>query len=517
MTASGGKRWVAGLLVTAAVVALQGAGRGAQKAPAKRPNILFAISDDQSWPHTSADGCKGVRTPAFDWVARTGIRFTHAFSASPGCSPSRAAILTGRHTWQVEHAGTHASSFSAKYQVYPDLLENAGYHVGYTGKGWGPGNWKEGGRTRNPAGPDYNAVRLKEKPLGGVAATDYAGNFRQFLAERKPGQPFCFWYGGSEPHRVFEKGSGLKAGKKLEDAEVPPYLPDTPEVRSDLLDYYLEIEWFDRHLGQMLETLEKAGELDNTLVVVTSDNGMSFPRAKANCYDDGFRLPLAISWPAKIPGGRVVEDLISFIDFAPTFLEATGLKPTGAMTGRSMMSLLTSRKQGRVDPSRDRAFTARERHSSSRYNNHGYPIRALRTREYLYIRNFHPERWPAGDPRLLEDAEVADRGDVDGYFDIDAAPSKAILVTRRDDSKIAPFLHWSVGKRPAEELYAIEKDPACLKNLATDPVHAAARKRLRDTLDAYLKETGDPRLGNHPEIFETYPRYSRIRKFPPSP
>src|SRR5262245_32846001 len=108
------------------------------------PNILLAIADDWSWPHAGAYGCQFVQTPAFDRVAKEGVLFTRAFCASPGCSPSRAALLTGRPTWQLEHAGTHASSFSKDLAVYPDVLEAAGYHVGFTGKGWGPGNFKAG-------------------------------------------------------------------------------------------------------------------------------------------------------------------------------------------------------------------------------------------------------------------------------------------------------------------------------------------------------------------------------------
>src|SRR5690554_2681597 len=127
----------------------------------KPPNILFAISDDQSYPHASAYGSQWVQTPAFDRVAEEGVLFLNAFSASPGCSPSRAALLTGRNAWQIEDAGTHASEFPSKFVVYPDLLENAGYFVGYTQKGWGPGNWKISGRTRNPAGELYNKHKLQ--------------------------------------------------------------------------------------------------------------------------------------------------------------------------------------------------------------------------------------------------------------------------------------------------------------------------------------------------------------------
>ena len=295
-------------------------------ARADRPNILLAISDDQSYPHASIYGDKGVSTPAFDRIAREGLLFQNAFSSSPGCSPSRASLLTGRYTWQLEHAGTHASSFSSRFACYPDLLQEAGYHVGYTGKPWGPGNWKAGGRTQNPAGPAFTGKTL-QRPASGISNKDYAGNFRDFLQGRSEGQPFCFWYGAHEPHRRFEEGSGLRLGKSLEDATVPSFLPDTPLIRSDILDYYIEIEHFDRQLGAMLKILEEAGELENTLVIVTSDNGMAFPRAKANCFEYGFHVPLAIRWPAmdRQPG-RQLEDMVSFVDIAPTLLEAAGTK-----------------------------------------------------------------------------------------------------------------------------------------------------------------------------------------------
>jgi uncharacterized sulfatase len=473
---------------------------------AKRPNILLAIADDWSWPYASVYGCKFVQTPAFDRVAREGVLFTRAFCASPGCSPSRAALLTGRHTWQLEHAGTHASSFSKHYAVYPDLLEAAGYHVGFTGKGWGPGNFQAGGRTRNPAGPAYSSQRLSSAPRKGISPTDYAGNFQTFLDRRPKDKPFCFWYGGTEPHRAYEKGAGLKAGKKLEDAEVPPFLPDTPEVRSDLLDYAVEIEWFDQHLGRMLRLLAEAGELDNTVVVVASDNGMPFPRAKANVYEYGTHMPLAVRWPARVKGGRVLEDFVGHVDLAPTFLEAAGLNPLPAMTGKSFLNLLTSGKDGWVDPARDRVYTARERHSSARVDNLGYPCRALRTADYLYIRNFAPDRWPAGDPRGVD-------GDAAGYYDIDGSPTKAFLIGHRDSKEVGRFAQLALGKRPAEELYDVKKDPGNLVNLADRPEFAAVQKRLRAELEQYLKETRDPRALGNGDVFESYPRYSPIRKF----
>lgn len=179
------KTCLANLILCLALPAL---GRAAQDV---RANILLAIADDQSWPHTSLSACRAVRTPAFDRVAQAGVLFANGFAASPGCSPSRASLLTGRHHWMNQQAGTHASSFPAQFDVFPDLLEAAGYVVGYTGKGWGPGNWKVSGRTRNPAGPAYND-RKTRPPFKGISSTDYAANFAEFLRRRPPGRPFCF-------------------------------------------------------------------------------------------------------------------------------------------------------------------------------------------------------------------------------------------------------------------------------------------------------------------------------------
>ena len=487
-----------------------------------RPNILFAISDDQSYPHASAYGGKSIFTPAFDRVARNGVLFTNAITASPGCSPSRASILTGRYTWQNEHAGTHASKFSSKFATYPRLLQDAGYHVGYTGKGWGPGNYKDGGFKENPAGPSYS-VTSKQTP-DGIRGTDYAASFSKFMTERKDDQPFCFWYGSSEPHRSFGKGIGLAHGGQLSDVSVPKFLPDTPEVRSDLLDYEYEIEWFDTHLGRILAEIERAGELENTIVVVTSDNGMAFPRAKANCYEFGIHMPLAISWPAKAKGGRIVHDMVSLTDLMPTYLEACEIEHPGEypMGGRSLLPILLSDKDGLVDETRTAASSARERHSSSRWNNLAYPQRCLRTQQYLYIRNFRPERWPAGTPQKFgtsnyakNKADAAKLGPMHAaYHDIDACPTMTLLTDNVDDPNFKRFLDLAVAHRPAEELFNIASDPDCLHNLADSKEHEDVKAKLSKQLDSFLRETKDPRILDGGNVFETYRRYSRIRTFP---
>ena len=483
-----------------------------------RPNILFAIWDDVSYPHVSAAGSTMVATPGFDRVASEGVRFRNAYAPAPGCSPTRAAFLTGRHIWMIEQAGTHASSFPAKYVSYQDLLEDAGYAIGYTGKPWGPGRWEKSGRTRNPAGPPF-MKRTLEPPYQGIRDWDYAGNFEDFYESKPEGQPFSFWVGGSEAHRVFERGSWKAAGKSLEDAEVPPFLPDTPEVREDLLDYAVEIEWFDAHVGRILDYLESKGELDNTLVIFTSDNGMAFPRAKANLYDYGIHMPLAVRWAGPGRAGRTVEDIVQFVDLTATILDLAGVSHPGGestLAGRSIRGILESQNDGLVDSSRTRAFSGRERHSSSRWNNLTYPQRSMRTPQHLYIRNFKPQRWPAGDPqKYLPDGSLEEMHL--SYHDIDASPTLTLLVEGHDDGAIRQYLDWSVGKRPAEELFDLEADPGCLNNLASQDDHAALLVEFREELDAYLEETGDPRATGNGGIWDDYIRYSAIRLFPRPP
>ncbi len=346
-------RMIAGRLIHvlklfAALLSVQVSVTGSTAEP-KRPNILLVIADDWSFGHAGAYGCKWIKTPAFDRVVREGVLFSHAFTNNPKCSPCRASLLTGRNSWQLEEAMCHNGIFPAKWPVYPDLLEQAGYKVGHTGKGWGPGDFRTGGFSRNPAGPAYQRHKLKP-PLEGVSTTDYARNFAAFLAERKSGQPFCFWLGGFEPHRIYENGAGVRAGRDVASVTLPPYYPDSTVIRSDMLDYGLEVEWFDATLGKILDQLEKIEELDDTLILVTSDHGMPFPRVKGHVYEAGFHLPMAVRWGRRVKPKRVVDDFINVRDLAPTFLEAAMLKPPPSMTGRSFLDALVSTKSGWIDP-----------------------------------------------------------------------------------------------------------------------------------------------------------------------
>lgn len=473
----------------------------------RKPNILIAIADDMSYPYCSAYGTEGVSTPGFDFVASSGTAFTNAYVCSPGSSPSRASILTGRYPWQLEEAGTHASSFPGRYVCFPDIFAAEGYATGFTGKGWGPGDWKVSGRKHNPAGPEYNEHKLTP-PHNGISKIDYTKNFENFLDGVRPEQPFCFWYGANEPHRPYAADAWEKDGRNPGTVAVPPYLPDVDVVKSDLTNYIIEIEWFDRHLRNIIGILRERNLLDNTIVVVTADNGMPFPHAKANCYDAGVHVPLAICWGKNIRQGRTEEAVVSLVDLMPTLLDLAGIAPAPEVSGESMAPLLGRGKKGRY--ARQSAYSGRERHSSARYRNLGYPIRAHRKGDYLLIRNFHPERWPAGNPLKLDGINLQN-----GYRDIDDSPTKQYLIAHHFEKECFPYYKLAVDKRPEYELYNVKDDPGCMKDLAQDSTRREVFESMRRELDEVLVRTGDSRVGDNPEIWESYPRLAGPEnKFP---
>lgn len=480
-----------------------------------KPNILIAIADDQSYPYASAYGTSGIHTPYFDEVARTGALFMNAFVAAPQCSPSRAAILTGKNIWEIEEAGTHASYFPKKYPVFTDLLANEGYKVGFTGKPWGPGNWKDAGWSQNPVGSEYNSKVFESVPAEGIRPRDYFGNFVDFYNQKENEEPFFFWYGGHEPHRVYEDGSGVKAGKMLDKVAVPSFLPNHDLIKRDVADYTLEIEWFDTQLGKIMQFLVEQGELDNTIIVVTADNGMPFPSAKANLQEYGTHVPLAICWPAKMKGKRIVEELVSLIDLAPTFLEFAGVEEMPEMTGKSLSKVLIPESSDEPSVHRDFVLTGRERHTHARPNNLGYPARAIRTEEYLYVRNFKPDLWPAGNPVLPSGKDQSTAKGFKplwpGFHDVDNSPSKLFLMDHKID--FPDFYDLAFNKRPSEQLYNIKLDPDCVNNIAGDLNYEDVRNELRTKLEAELKKQGDPRILGYGDIFDSYPRVSTMREF----
>ena len=466
---------------------------------ALRPNILFVIADDWGRGDAGAYGNTWIKTPAFDRVASEGLRFESAYTPNAKCGPSRANILTGRNSWQLKEAGNHVAFFPLEFKTYPEVLKKNGYFAGMTGKGWAPGIARDAdGKPRPLTGREFQK-RKAPRPTSGIDSNDYAANFIDFLDAAPEDAPWCFWMGVREPHRDYEYGTGVaKGGKKIEDIDrVPSYWPDTPTVRNDMLDYALEVEHFDQHLGRVLAELEKRGQLDNTLVIVTSDNGRPFPREKGNLYDAANHLPFAVMWKNGIKQpGRVVRDYVSFIDLAPTFLEVAGVdwdqSGMASTPGISLTDIFNSGETEAIQPGRDHLILGQERHDVGRPNDQGYPIRSIVMDGWLYSRNFTPDRWPAGNPET-------------GYLNTDGGATKTEILTANRTKPGDP--HWLLcfGKRPAEELFHVKADPDCVNNLATAPEHQERRAAMEERLMAKLKEQQDPRIAGQGDVFDNYP------------
>jgi N-sulfoglucosamine sulfohydrolase len=469
------------LFITGSVLLIQ----GCREVPPQRPNILFAIADDWGWPHAGVYGDPVVRTPAFDRIAREGILFNHAYVSSPSCTPSRNAILTGQYHWRLGSGADLWSTLDPSIPVYPLLLEDAGYKIGHYRKSWGPGDisdWE-----RHPAGLNYDD-----------------GGFARFMEERNGDEPFCFWLGSWDPHRPYEEGSGARSGMDLERIRLFGCFPDHDSVRSDIADYYYEVQRFDTLVADAIRILEEYGELENTIIVVTGDNGIPFPRCKANNYDAGVRVPLAIRWGSGIKkAGRVLDDFISMTDLAPTYLELAGVEVPEVMTGRSMENLLSGTGEGFVDR-QNRAYVlhGKERHVPCQEGHMGgYPVRAVRTHEFLYIRNFKPDRWPAGTPDYKKAAIPCC-----WLGDCDNGPTKTYMTDHKEkDERHRQLWELAFGKRPAEELYDCASDPGQLVNLAGDPAYEDVREELSALLMQQLEKTGDPRVTGGAEVFDQVP------------
>jgi N-sulfoglucosamine sulfohydrolase len=458
---------------------------GCKKEPVQPPNILFAIADDWGWPHAGAYGDPVVQTPAFDRIAREGVLFNQAYISSPSCTPSRNAVLTGQYHWRLGPGANLWSTLDPATPVYPLLLEDAGYKIGRFRKSWGPGdisNWE-----RHPAGHDYTKT-----------------GFAAFMAERTGDQPFCFFLGASDPHRPYDRGAGSESGMDLEKIRLFECFPDNEIVRSDVADYYYEVQRFDTLMANTIKILEEYGVLENTIIVMTGDHGMPFPRCKSNNYDSGARIPLAVRWGSGIQkSGRVLDDFISTTDLAPTFLELAGVEVPAVMTGESFASLLRSSEEGFVErEQRDFVLHGKERHVPGQEEDMGgYPVRAIRTHDYLYIRNFKAERWPSGTPNYLE-ATIP----YCWLGDCDNGPTKTYMVENREkDQHHRELYDLSFGKRPSEELYDCRKDPEQMTNLADDPAYAEIKEQLSSQLMEQLLATKDPRVMGEGDAFDLVP------------
>lgn len=450
-----------------------------------RPNVLFIIADDASRSFGESYATPWIKTPTIDGLARAGLVFDNLYTPTSKCAPSRASLMTGRYPWQLEEAANHQPYFPSKFMTFTEALAAANMHCGGAGKTWGPGEAKTvDGETRNFA----------LRTFGPGQPNNPGAAFQTFLEKRPDDKPFFYWFGSQNPHRPYTEDAGIAAGKKTTDiAHVPSYLPDTDLVRRDLLDYATEVEAFDRQVQSLVEVLEKNSLAENTLVIVTSDHGMPFPRVKGHTYDEAHHIPMVVRWPRGIASpGRHVKELISFIDVAPTLLELFGVDAQAAgmspITGKSFTDLLqNSSKQARPF-----AIVGRERNDvlcrPGTPAGLGYPARGMRVDNWFYVHNFENDRWPCGDPEL-------------GLKDTDDSPSKRLIQSLGEND-----IYWqhAFGKRPKDQLFDLSEDPDCVHNLASDPKYLTKVNELRTQLMAELKRQEDPRALGNGAIFDNY-------------
>jgi arylsulfatase A-like enzyme len=432
----------------------------AASTPAGPPGVVIFVADDWSADFAGAYGDPSTRTPAFDRLGREGVLFRSAFATAPVCAPSRASLLTGRPPHALGEAASQWGRFPDSVATYPEMLLAAGWAAGHVGKGWGPGPLAGG--ALDPAGPAFQDLAA-------------------FLADAAADRPFHVWVGSRRPHRPFRPEGALRAPGAPDVGFRPPHLPDLPEIRDDLAEYGRQVEALDRELRDVLRALARDGRDARTTVVVTSDQGMPFPRAKADVYDAGVRVPLLFRPPEAVRPGAVVESLADLSDVAPTLLGIAGLPAPPGAAGSDLGAVL----RGERDAVRDAVFVERERHNAARPGLLGYPVRAVRTREHLYVLNLRSDRGPAGEPTFpAPDA---------GYADVDPSPTKDRLLRGADDPALATAFARAFARRPAEELYDVARDPGQLRDLARDVEFAAVRDALRARLAAWMEAHGDPR------------------------
>ncbi|BDD02007.1 sulfatase [Persicobacter psychrovividus] len=471
----------------------------------KKPNILIAISDDMSWIDMSFMGNEAVSTPNIDALAKEGMVFENAYCSTPSCTASRAAFLTGRNGFELEQGAVLWGFLPDKFKTYTDYLEEAGYKVGFTGKGWAPGKLHATNRKHNPAGEEFNDSKflpfVELGNEGSICDIDYIANFKTFLKGKQEDQPFCFWYGSKEPHRGYVRGIGEKAGMQTSKVKLPDFYPQDEGMRSDVLDYLFEIQWFDTQIGKIVNHLKEIGEYDNTLIIVTADNGMPFPRAKSNLYEAGTHMPFIAVWKNKIIPGKSISDLISQIDVAPTVMQAAGLEIPKEMTGKTLMPYFEKATNQVAAKSRS-IITYRERHAWSYADGKTYPSRAIRKGDMLLIWNMEPQRLPAG----IEDGSVSFNNYAFG--DVDNGLSKDILMSYKNRQGQSHFFDLSFGLRSEYELYNVKEDPFQLKNLAAEAAYQKQFENLNTELVDYLKSHNDMRVLGKEEVYINTPYYS---------
>ncbi len=503
----------------------------------ERWNILFIFADDWGRYASCYRGLDGratlndvIKTPNVDKVAKEGVLFRNCFVNAPSCTPCRSSLLSGRYFFQCARGAILSGAvWDPNIPSFPLMLMDSGYQIGKSYKVWSPGTpvdapiggqkyayEKEGIAPQhfsNHAMPMINkqgmtVAEAREKILAQVR-----GNFDDFLADRKPGKPWLYFFGPTTTHRFWRKGSGKILWGIDPDSlkgKMPAFLPDVPEVREDVADYLGECEAVDAYVGVLMKRLEEIGEMDKTIIVISGDHGMpGVPSGKCNLYDHGVEVALIIKGPG-IKAGRIVDDIVRLPDLAPTFMEIGGIKPDPNLYGKSLLPMLQSGKSGQVEPDRTWAITGRERHvDRAREGNLPYPMRALRTKDFLYIRNFAPDRWPMGGPGAVTETSEPSQRELEtntfvAFADMDGSPTKAWLVHHRHDEEGKDTYNLAFGKRPGEELYDLSKDPDMMNNVAGNANYAKVKERMSSDLMAKLKAAHDPRVSDD-VIFEKPP------------
>jgi N-sulfoglucosamine sulfohydrolase len=467
-----------------------------------KPNILFIIADDAGI-EMSAYGCTYAKTPAFDKIANEGLLFERAYTPNAKCAPSRATLLTGRNPWQLDEAMNHNIYFPPRFKTFPEVLKENNYQTGLIGKGYGPGKALNfDGTTRNMFDKTYN-TKTTTPPTNSISVNDYSENFKQFVEATPKNKPWFCWLGFLEPHRFYEYGSGVKNNKKTTDIKrVPSYFPDSDTVRNDMLDYALEIEYMDKHIERIYQYLEEKGQLENTLIVVTSDHGMPFPRVKGNQYENANHIPLVMRFGKNInKTGRRILDYVNFTDIAPTILEVAGIEQskTGMypIVGKSLIPIMKSTKNGQVESARDFVLVGQERHDVGRPRDEGYPIRGLHKNGFLYLQNYEPSRYPVCNPET-------------GYLNTDGGATKTFIINQRRNNATKTYWNMSFGFRPSEEFYDVKNDPDCVKNLINDPKYKAQIASIKKEMETKLLTQGDLRMMGLGHIYETFPTVDNV-------
>jgi uncharacterized sulfatase len=419
---------------------------------AEKPHIVIFLADDLGRSDLAIHGGDDVPTPNVERLAAAGMTFSSAFVASPSCAPSRAALLTGLYPMQSGAMLNHSRPRST-VRLWPAYFQEIGYEVVAFGK-----------VAHYAQVQEYGFDHASHFNYHQDDCIEAAANW---LSARKSGTPLCLMVGTNWPHVPWPKETKADFAR----ISVPPILLDTPATRLAQARYLAAVANFDRDLGMTYDAV-RAHLGEDVLFVFTSDHGAQFPFGKWNCYDAGVRAPLIVAWPGHIEPGSKSEALVSWIDFLPTCLEAAGGQAPREISGRSFLTVL----RGDSTEHRDQVFFT---HSGDGDMNR-YPIRAVRTGEWKYIRNLDP----AAEHHTHIDKAAA--GDGRDYWDswVEAA---------RTDPKAAAVIR-RYHTRPAEELYHVSLDPWEQSNLAADPQHAQTLKKLRNSLDAWMAEQGDEGL-----------------------